>query len=252
MNTSSNEKTIRKECRKYLQNNYNDLAIKEEFGVFLDSRNDVMGISHDDIISIEIKSDKDTFLRLKKQLTTYRTFSTKVYVALDEIHLEKYYKQFEEFDDVGILMFKNEKLTLLKKAVKTEFKNLYQLLTSRELTLFFAHFRGKSLIPKDFKTSTTLIEDIFTQDEIFKMSKYIFITRFVPNVPQYVPKELFKDFNDAQAKFTKWLKIENWNMYTYKPFGWLKNDKIPKAKRSSLKCIRKINAEYEVNEKKDK
>ncbi len=37
----SNEKDIRESVKKYLLTQYKDLIIKEEFGVFLDSRNDV-------------------------------------------------------------------------------------------------------------------------------------------------------------------------------------------------------------------
>ena len=57
----SNEKEIREKVKEYLSTEYKDLTIKEEFGVFLDSRNDVMGISFNNIVSVEIKSDKDNW-----------------------------------------------------------------------------------------------------------------------------------------------------------------------------------------------
>lgn len=113
---ASNEKEIREAVKSYLLENYNDLKIKEEFGVFLDSRNDVMGVSYENIISVEIKSDKDNFLRLEKQLKTYQSFSNIVYVALDITHLKKYEEKFlkngYQFSSIGILIYDNKKLTL--------------------------------------------------------------------------------------------------------------------------------------------
>lgn len=242
----SNEKIIRKEVKDYLLKKYRNIEVVEEFGVFLNSRNDVMGVSHDDIISIEIKSDRDTLARLEKQLITYQTFSTIVYVVLDKKHLNKYEQTFSKlFDNIGVLVYNNNKLLLVKEPKRCEFKSLYKLLTSRELTLFFAHFRGKSLIPKDYKTSMYLIENIFNKNEIFKMSKYLFVTRFFRNQPQYVPKELFDDFDVSHKKFKEWLKDENWNFYEYKNhFNWLpEKNKRSRIIRSSLKCFKYKNTD---------
>lgn len=60
------------------------------------------------------------------------------------------------------------------------------------------------------------------------------------NVSRTPPLECFINFEKSNERFLEWLDESNWNMYTRKPFSWLKNDKIPKAKRSSLKCNRKI------------
>ena len=63
---ASNEKEIREAVKSYLLENYNDLKIKEEFGVFLDSRNDVMGVSYENIISVEIHLNNITKARILK------------------------------------------------------------------------------------------------------------------------------------------------------------------------------------------
>lgn len=237
----SNEKEIRIVTKEYIKNTHKDCSIHEEFGVFLDSRNDVMGISWEDIISFEIKSDKDTFARLENQLKTYNSFSTLVYVVLDVSHLEKYKKMFlEQFKNVGILVYEDNRLSLHHKPTRIEFVSMYGLLTSHELTFFFDRFKNKSLIPKDRDTTNHLIQDIFTESEIFTISKYIFLTRFMSNVSRTPPLECFINFEKSNERFLEWLDESNWNMYTRKPFSWLKNDKIPKAKRSSLKCNRKI------------
>lgn len=241
----SNEKEIREAVKEYLDKNYEDVFIKEEFGLFLDSRNDVMGIlcnpfKQQEIISIEIKSDKDNFSRLEKQLNTYLTYSTLVYVALDISHLKKYQKNYStKFPNIGILYFENNKLKLLKNPIRKEFRNLYFLLTAHELTIFFIYFKGKTLIPKDYKTSQFLIKNIFTEDEIFEISKSIFLSSFNPSAATTFPKYLIKDFNKKQELFIEWLKEENWNMYNKNSLFWVKNRNIKKEKliRSSLKNI---------------
>lgn len=242
----SNERDIRLLTKEYLSKKFKNCSIHEEFGVFLDSRNDVMGITWNDIISLEIKSNKDTFARLEKQLNTYSSFSTLVYVVLDIIHLEKYEKEyFNQFKNVGILVYQDEKLNLYYEPTRLDFVSMYSLLTSQELIHFFDWFKGKSLIPKDRKTSDTLIKDIFTEDEIFNISKHIFLTRFISNVSRTPLKKYFKNFKKANDKFTEWLDESNWNMYVSKPFNWVQDNKKIRAKRSSLKCNRKVKVEYE-------
>ncbi|WP_418179735.1 hypothetical protein ACNSOO_04530 [Aliarcobacter lanthieri] len=237
----SNEKEIREAVKKYLSDAYENLTIKEEFGVFLDSRNDVMGVSFDNIISVEIKSDKDNFSRLEKQLKTYMGFSTITYVALDISHLSKYQDKFltnsSQFSSVGILVYENNKLKIHKKPYRSDFGMYYELLTSQEKTLFLNCFKGKSLIPKDMKTTEFLIEDIFTYREIKEISKHIFISRFLDNA-KYFSKSLFKDFEKSQQFFNKWLHEDNWNMYTTKHLLCVsKKNFNPKQKRSSLKVL---------------
>lgn len=241
----SNEKNIREKVKEYLMENYNDLVIKEEFGVFLDSRNDVMGINFENIISVEIKSDKDNFTRLEKQLKTYLTFSSIVYVALDISHLKKYEEKFLKdsyvFSSIGILVYEDNKLSLYKKAYQNkDVPMMYSLLKSEELFLFFHLFKNKSLIPKNYETMKYLIEDIFSYREIYEISKYIFITRFRDET-QYFPKSIFKNFDKSQNDFLEWLNESNWNMYSPTTlFNWCKQnkDKKIKAKRSGLKIIR--------------
>lgn len=236
----SNEKNIREAVKKYLSDNYKDITIKEEFGVFLDSRNDVMGVNYENIISVEIKSDKDNFTRLEKQLKTYSVFSNIIYVALDISHLKKFEEKFLKdtyvFSHIGILIWDGD-LKLHKKAYRHDFKMLYSLLKSEELPLFFNYFKGKSLIPKNYETCQYIIEDIFSYREIFEISKELFITRFL-NTNQTFAKAIFKNYEETHNKFSEWLKEENWNIYT--PFSisnLFNKQKQTKSKRSSLKIL---------------
>ncbi len=248
----SNEKEIREKVKEYLLTEYRDLTIKEEFGVFLDSRNDVMGVSFNNIVSVEIKSDKDNFSRLEKQLKTYMGFSTITYVALDISHLKKYEDKFlknsYQFSSIGILIYENKELKLYKKPYRFNFGMYYELLTSQEKTLFLNCFKGKSLIPKDRKTTEFLIEDIFTYREIKEISKHIFISRFLDNAKCF-SKSMFKDFDKSQQIFNEWLHEDNWNIYTPKHLPFINKQNFnPKPKRSSLKILKnKFKNQVEIN-----
>ena len=230
----SNEKRIRELTHIYLKEKYKGVT-KDEFGTFLNVRADVLSISSKHIISVEVKSDKDNFTRLENQLNGYIGFSSGVYVALDEIHYEKYVKKYLEniaykYYNVGILVYKNKTDDLeVKRPIGTYSKiaMLYKMLTSNELTEFFYYFKGKSKIPKDANTSTKIIETIFTYEEIYNISKAIFMNRF--NNIQGYEKNLINDFDMKSILFEKWLDEDNWIMY--------KLNKNSKPKRSRLKCL---------------
>lgn len=235
----SNEKRIRELSKLYLHNAYNDITVKDEFGTFLNARTDLIGLNEKHIITVEIKSDCDTFARLENQLDTYKTISTGVYVALDKSHYkkfkEKFLKDIDKYAHVGILIYDgNTDILELKRPIKHyyEYPFLYKMLTSNELTQFFMYFKRKSLIPKDEKTSSIIIENIFTYREIFNISKEIFLNRFTGYCG--FNKKLIKEINYKQELFNNWLKEENWNMYEYKSFIDGKYQLNGKVKRSSL------------------
>jgi hypothetical protein len=237
----SNEKIIREHSRKYLLDNYGGV-VKDEFGTFLNVRTDLLNISDEHIISLEVKSDKDTFARLENQLDGYMSYSTGVYVALDEIHYDKYVKKFLEnsvykYYHVGILVYSSKSDTLeLKREINhyQEITMLYDLITSQELTEFFRFFKGKSKIPKDERTSKKLINTIFTYEEIYNISKEIFMNRFKGF--QGFSKEIIVDFEHKQLLFDNWMDESNWKMFSSNTCSWMNNNK-QKAKRSSLKCL---------------
>lgn len=234
----SNEKEIREQVKTLLSELYQGSVIAEEFGVFLDSRNDVMAIDDENIVSVEIKSDKDTFVRLEKQLNTYNIFSTSIYVALDISHYEKYKTTMQdEYSHVGVMVYKDKKLHVKRKAKKVKIPLLYDLLKSNELPMFFTHFKKQSLIPKNREVSNHLIKNIFTSREIYDISKAIFIGRF--KRVEGFDKNLISKFDTKQKAFIEWTNEEHWNMY--RPTSFL-GGKVTKGKpkRSSLKCLKDL------------
>ena len=78
----SNEKDIREKSTALLKELHNIKFLENEYThTSLPVRADIMAVSHDkEVITLEIKSDKDTFVRLEKQLKEYMNFSHIVYI----------------------------------------------------------------------------------------------------------------------------------------------------------------------------
>lgn len=85
----SNEKTIREKSTILLKELYDVKFLENEYThTSLPVRADILAVCNSKkIITLEIKSDKDTFVRLEKQLREYMKFSHIVYIAIDISHL---------------------------------------------------------------------------------------------------------------------------------------------------------------------
>ena len=80
------DKDIREKLYDYLDERYGKVRTIEE-KVILKSRADMLAIIDGEIIGIEIKSDSDTYTRLKTQIKDYERFCDKCYVAVGESHI---------------------------------------------------------------------------------------------------------------------------------------------------------------------
>lgn len=214
----SNEKLIREYCIEFLKQEYeeHDVQIYEEFGTLMtSSRADVVAITHADVVSVEIKSDKDTFARLEKQLRDYCFYSTKVYVALDEKHAEKFIKE-DKFYRIGILVFKDDALELKRKPQENN-PDYFKVIFSDGLKAFLQHFKNKTKMAYYYSATYKVVTDIFTYREIFEISKKLFIQR-ARGYDLYFDKALISDFNSKQERFNRWIEPKNWSL---KPDGRL-------------------------------
>lgn len=199
----SNELEIRAAVRKWFDKKHKTLELQDEFTQWsIPVRPDLFGATKKKIISIEIKSDKDSFARMDRQLLGYINFSSSIYVALDSAHVNKFMKNYGgngRFDHVGILSYENDKLTLERSARDLGIPLLYKYLWSQELYNFFGLLRGRSKISKDQRSLSELIENIFTYREVSEISQKIFLSR-IRNKPI---ENLFEDINmeEKQQKF---------------------------------------------------
>lgn len=86
------DKDIREPLFDYLEERFGKVRILEEKRMGR-SRADIVMVMPDSIIGIEIKSDADTYERLKRQIRDYNKFCDKNYIVVGkshEKHIEKY------------------------------------------------------------------------------------------------------------------------------------------------------------------
>jgi len=183
--TTSNEKDIRDLVTKFLGKVHKGYTIRHEFSSWqLPVRPDVMAIGENDknpIITVEIKSDKDSFDRIYRQLSEYSKFSTTVYLALDEKHLVPFLNKYGTmFSNIGILVYVDEKLEVYKKPYIDPFGlgSLFHIMWFNELKLMIAPFKGRSKMPnKDSFGMEAVIAAIYTHREVREIAKAIVLWR---------------------------------------------------------------------------
>ena len=206
--TKSNEKEIREAVREKLQAQYLDATIRDEFTQnHLTVRNDLFLVNDTVSISIEIKSCSDTFSRLEKQVGGYKAFSNAIIVAIDQKHLKSYNKKFYDadlFSGVGLMSYSDGELVELASPVIYEFPNMYNMMWSSELLLFFSGLKYTSKIKKSARESRRYIDKLFTSEEIYTISKYIFVNRIHKNdLIDCLSDELLVIIKSKQEVFSK-------------------------------------------------
>ena len=178
----TNEKEIREAIREYYQDRYPSAVIRDEFTQnHLMTRNDLFVVDDDIIIAIEIKSSGDNLNRLASQIIEYKTYSSKVCIALDIKHKKKFEREFLNTDlMIGCDLFYYSELNGLDRillARKGKFPMLYNMMWSSELLTFVGKLKGRSKIGKSADALRNYIECIFTYREIYDISKELFIAR---------------------------------------------------------------------------
>lgn len=203
----SNELEIRKACKSFFEEEYN-VELQDEFGQqVIPVRPDLFGAYKKTLFAIEIKSDKDSFARIERQLLGYQHFSNSIWIALDDSHVDRFIKKYGDnsrFGSVGILSFKKNKIKVVREAYVFRLPLLYPYLWNEELVKFFSVFKGRSKIEKNFDFMRDLIEQIFTYREIETLSRKIFLSR----IKGKEIKDLFKDINieEKQILFSKMIE----------------------------------------------
>lgn len=208
---SSNEELIRKATKRWLANKFPSATIRDEFTQsHLCIRNDLFAVSSKHSVSVEIKSDKDNFSRLEKQILGYKLFSNIVIVAIDKKHFNSYVKRFmksELFNGVGLLVYDGYDVQEKIAAYHFEFPMMYDMMWSSELQLFFTGLKLRSKIGKSAKESKEYISKMFTYQEIYDISKYIFVERIAKNdLISSLPTEWLELILTKQEAFTALIK----------------------------------------------
>jgi len=199
----TNELVIRDAVKEYLDKKYDIAHIQDEYThASLPVRADLFAVSHDKkVITVEVKSDRDTFTRLKKQLEEYTKFSHIVYVAIDIAHLVKFKKGFPSYYG-GILVYEDGELILHSACHSSKTIEASRLLWKQELQQFLC-FKG-SFTKYCIDELEYFIENIFTVCEHKAISEFLFVNRYLKHKNDF--KHLINDYEYKQNLIEKLVK----------------------------------------------
>jgi hypothetical protein len=218
---ASNEAELREAAETYLQERYGGgINIVHEFSQWTISvRPDLYALTEgEELIAVEIKSDKDNLDRLYRQLDGYSRFSNRVYVALDERFLTKYLQTYgNRFGHVGILLYTEEGLGLYKESEPLAPDELVNMLWASELKHYFSMLKNRSRIPgNDYRTYRQIIDTLYTQREREQIALRLFLTRLQGGKTADVNVARYAEPLEKQLLFDEVLKPEYWEAGTLK------------------------------------
>ena len=204
----SNEKDIREKSTALLKELHNIKFLENEYThTSLPVRADIMAVSHDkEVIALEIKSDKDTFVRLEKQLKEYMNFSHIVYIAIDILHLPKFLKKFNtySFDTIGIMVYEDNEVYVYREPYKRTKINVTSLLWKNEYLQFLECFPiSASKLSVD--RALEIINRCYTVYEFETICEQIFINRYLQN-KDFKVNDFLEDKEYKSKKIQKFYK----------------------------------------------
>lgn len=234
----SNEKIIRQIVKDKFNSQFPESYTFDEFaGGTLTTRPDLATFLPDSIIFTEIKSDKDSLVRLDSQIRNYKAHANHVYVILDQVHHKKwvqinknmgyeaycntyfykdgkfYYPSYDgspidrEVKDFVYHHYRNTPISILEYLWKSELHN------------FFHFIKGRSKIIDE----TAVVKSIYIHNEIIDMCHEIIYDRVKTSAELGSDKILYSDCK--QARFD--VKHREHKQML---FNEIDNDKIVKQK----------------------
>ena len=108
------DKEIRKILISFLKANSNEIRIYQEKSIGT-SVCDLMAVT-DKLTGFEIKSDRDNFARLERQVNAYSMFFDENYIVVGKTHLAAAFDRVP--DNWGIICILDDKVTVERKAKK--------------------------------------------------------------------------------------------------------------------------------------
>ncbi len=148
------DKDIREPLFDYLDERYGKVRTIEE-KVIKNSRADVIAVVDGELLGFEIKSDNDTYTRLKTQIKDYELFCDRCYIVVGERHTQVEKHVPEHW---GIIVVNQENVIVDRDAdlsPKVKLHNQLDLLWRSELS----SIQEKEGLPKLASTKRKLIYD---------------------------------------------------------------------------------------------
>lgn len=208
--TVSNEIKLRELSQNYLNEQYNIKFMQEEYThISLPVRADLFAVDMSKkVISLEIKSDKDTFVRLEKQLSEYLKFSHVVYLVIDITHLAKFLKRFNTYayDAVGVLVYENNELLVYKEPYVSKSIFATNLLWKDEYFQLLNVFRTKKSMSR-FSADKIIgmCHEIYSVAEWHRLCEILFVNRYLCDSDIKIIEHI-DDLDYKQNKFEKLLE----------------------------------------------
>ena len=180
----TSEKAIRDAVVEYLKKNHNIVYLQSEYTHSnLNVRTDLFATTSDrKIISVEVKSDRDTLARLEKQLRAYLTFSHIVYIATDIKHFEKVERMVRDrkgLSVVGMLVYENGELTEQSGYYAGMEIDATNILWKQEFQRMLSPFSFKGRKSCSSPYLEKLAKNIFTVTEYQKICEHLFVDRYL-------------------------------------------------------------------------
>ena len=194
---SSNLNVINAEVVNFLNKEYDFTHLEKEYShSSLNVRADFFGVTIDrKVVTVEVKSDKDTLARLEKQLRAYKVFSHMVYVATDIKHLlqvEKLVDKIGDFTTIGVLVYEDGILWEKKKPYHMQAIDATRLLWKDEHKKILYGFDIPKINLLGIHALVDISVNIFTVKEYRELSEYLFTERYIKkNKLDYI-LELYK------------------------------------------------------------
>lgn len=196
----SNETDIRIAVKEYLNETYPIKFIQDEYThSSLPVRADIFAVSEEaQVITVEIKSDKDTFTRLRKQLEEYDKFSHLLYVAIDVRHLAKFLNNYKTYNR-GILVYEDGKLELYSSCYYKSKIDASKLLWRQELLQFLIPIEG-NFNKYNVDDLSFIIESVYTVFEYQEICEYLFVNRYLQKSLDFADMIYDSEYKDKLAQ----------------------------------------------------
>lgn len=200
----SNLNELNNATEQYLTSKFNFVHWEKEYThSSLNVRADFFGVTEDrKVVTVEVKSDKDTLARLEKQLLGYLRFSHLVFIVCDIKHfhqVEVMIRDRRGLWSVGILVYENGELKEEHKPYKNRNIDTTNLLLKQELDAMLWGFKIKRKSTANIIQLENIIRDIFTVSEFYKLSEYLFVERYIKADTLDCVTKLYEDVEHKQA-----------------------------------------------------
>jgi len=210
--SSSNLDDINTAVEKFLQEKYNPPHLNREYThSSLKVRADFFAVTESrKVITVEVKSDKDTMARLEKQLNGYLAFSHIVYIATDEKHIsavERLLNSQSSLQNVGLLVFSDGEIIEEKKPYSSTSIDATTLLWKEEIENMLSSFKIKK------RLSATVLMDIsmniFSVLEFKNICECLFVNRYLNESRKKDIKDMYKYREHKQEIIDSYFSTRN-------------------------------------------